>query len=147
MLRAFTQLVSRLPFAGRAAIRPAYRSFIRAKKGKKHGAMAWLSSVLGFMIWGHGYQAIRGAAAMRLAFLMKAKWFSHVVVMGYTAANVAVTIAQVYLLALSLYYYFADKRTRLLGGHEEFSGGEILLMLVVTLGGQLLFMHIEKGLV
>jgi|GEM_PF-3027617 len=139
MLRKFTQLVSKFPFAGKMAIRPAFRSFVNAKKEGKTAKFGWLASLLGIMVFGHARQAMMGLQALRLGMALRIRWIWHVVFVGYTAANIAVTIAQVYLLALCAYYYFAQKRTRLIGAEEDFSGKEIMLMLVVTLGGQALF--------
>lgn len=141
MLKRFTQLVSKLPFAGKLAIRPAFRNFVRANGRKRHGAFAWLSSILGFMVIGHGRQAWVGLQAMRLAYFAKTKVFWHVVFAGYTAANIAVTIAQAYLLCWSLYVFATRRHTGLIAAADDYTGREIVVMLVVTLGGQGLFIY------
>jgi hypothetical protein len=66
---------------------------------------------------------------------------------SYTVANVAVTIAQVYLLALVTYYFAEGKQTRLLGTYEEYSAAEVAFMFCFTLGGQILFLVTERGLI
>lgn len=144
MLKEFTQLVSKFPFAGKIVIRPAYLGFVQADKRKRTGRFAWLSSILGVMVFGHGKQAFMGVQAMRLAFSSKIKVFWHLVFVGYTAANVAVTIAQIYLLCWCVYLYLAQRHTRPVGPTADFTLKEILIMMAVTLGGQILFAYGES---
>lgn len=141
MLKQFTQTVSKLPFAGKLAIRPAFRTFLRARRGRRGWAFAWVSKLLGLMVVGHGFQAWKGLLAMRMAFVVKTKVFWHLVFAGYTAANIAVTIAQAYLLVWCCYVFVTQRRTGYAGPNTEFTGMEILVMLVVTLGGQVLFAY------
>lgn len=141
--KAFGRFVARFPFAGRLAIRPAYRNFRHSDEGNRTSRFAWLSKILGLMVLGHGWQSRLGIIAIKQLFLKKISAFWLLVFVGYTAANVAVTIAQATLLMWATYVYFGNKRVTPGKANEPFSGGEVMLMLVVTLGGQLLFAHGE----
>jgi len=140
-MRSFVKIVSAFPFAGKMAIRPTIHSFIKAPLGKAKTVWLGISAVvLKFMIWGHARQAQMGVRVF-MRSLGRARVFWQGVFVSYIVVNVAVTIVQVYLLLWVWYIYLKGKRTPLLGKHEEYTGGEVLLMLVVTMGGQFLFMY------
>lgn len=142
-MRKFVQFVSKFPFAGKAAIRPAFREFISSKARERHKAIAWLSTLLSALILGHGYQARMGFSAIGrlMQAPMRFKAFWHAVFISYTAVNIAVTVAQVYLLMYALYIYVSARRTALIGPRDDFTNREVLAMLLVTLGGQFLFLY------
>jgi len=138
-MKAFVKFVSAFPFAGKMAIRPAIRSFIRASPGRAKTAWLGISVLLlKIMIWGHGRQAQVGVRVF-MRSLGKARLFWQGVFVTYIMVNVAVTIVQAYLLLWVWYIYLKKKRTPLLGQHGDFTLGEVTLMFCVTLGGQLLF--------
>ncbi len=141
-MRGFVKVVSSLPFAGKLAIRPAMRGFLRSKLHERWKSFVWVVTVLSAMIFGHSAQAMQGIrSTIRLAAVaLRFKPLWYLVFAAYTAANIAVTIVQIYLLYYCVVIYFWRQRTVMAGEHREFTLGEFLLMIGVTLGGQMLFM-------
>ena len=140
-VKSFGKFVAKFPFAGRVVIRPMYRRFRHADDNNRTARFAWLSKLLGFMVIGHGMQARMGILALKQMFLKKVSAFWGIVFLGYTVVNIAVSIAQFTLLLWTLYVYFGNKHVHPGKPNEPFTGGELLVMFLVTMGGQLLFSY------
>ena len=144
-VKAFGRLIGRFPFAGRVAIRPAFRKFRNAPKGERSSAFSGFSTLMLVMVGGHGWQARLGWLALKKGYLMKVHAFWQAIFIGYTAANLAVTFVQSTLLLWCMYVYFTGQHMKPGRSAEEpFTGRELMLMVVVTLGGQLLFMFAQR---
>lgn len=139
--KAFGRLVAAFPFAGKVAIRPMYRGYRNASSAERPARFLGLSKLLSLLVFGHGAQARMGLVALKAMFAKKVSFLWMTVFLGYTVANVAVAVAQFTLLIWAVYTFLWVRDVTPGKPDEQFTARELLLMFVVTFGGQMLFAY------
>ena len=136
-MRSFVRFVNRLPLAGKLAIRPFIFSLYQSTT-KKERRRRYLSVLIlfGFLFCTHVYQAWSGFRV----FSFNAPIWAKAIGGLYALVNASVVVAQVSLLIRATRFFWkgAFPRTKY-RQCRLFSSSEALTMMVVTLGGQIVF--------
>jgi hypothetical protein len=135
-LRTFSKFMGRLPFSGRALIRPGVNA-VRQSQTRCTRAICYIALMvlLVILVVAHGYQAWMGVSA--LGFL--APIWAKCVFALYGLVNSAVTLTQVHIICRTTRYVVATPLKAQARRLSEFTITEEVTMFLVTLGGQAAF--------
>lgn len=137
-MRGFVRFINRLPFAGKMSIRPlVFLLYSSTTRGRQWASYAGLIILLAVFVVGHSFQARDGmAAAMAGPVSVK-------IVGGlYAVANISVVIAQVYLAGRVTLFIRRGLTPRRKKAYRGFSLTSVIIMIAVTLGGQIVFLSV-----
>ncbi|KKR35404.1 MAG: hypothetical protein UT67_C0002G0028 [Candidatus Magasanikbacteria bacterium GW2011_GWA2_40_10] len=138
-MNSFTRFVGKLPLSGKMLIRPAlfglYQSTTLSERRLKYWSLIIFFS---FFVFVHGLQAALGVEALGFESPVWTKTIFGL----YALVNISVVLAQISLgLRATQFFFkkgngsFSPKRKR----YINYSKSEVKTMLVVTLGGQIIF--------
>ena len=135
-MKFFSKLIGQLPLAGKLMIRPMLFSvYLSTNKTQRNLNYAFALVLLLFLVWAHSYQAVSGIEALFISPPLWAKSISAL----YASVNIGVTIVQAYLCFKLTHFVFRARLTRTRKFIPDYTLIEVLTMLTVTLGGQIVF--------
>jgi len=140
-MKKFAQLIGRLPFAGKMAIRPLiFALYSSTKKVERRNSYLLLMSLLIMYILLHGVQMKMGIRALEFESPTWAKVISAL----YAITNFCVVLTQIQLCYRATRFFMRGLYPRVKRSYVENSRLEIAIMLAVTLGGQIIFLYIFR---
>ena len=136
-MKSFAKLIGKLPFAGKLAIRPTIFSFYQSvTERERRRNYLWLLLLFVSFVLLHGVQAKMGIEALGFDSPIWAKMVSAL----YAAANICVIVTQIYLGFRVTRFVFTAPYPRMRRKGNDYSAKQANTMLVVTLGGQVIFL-------
>lgn len=129
-MRTYFSVISRLPLAGKLAIRPVYLS---TNPKRRYTNYAVLINTLLLYSVGHLYQAVIGATFLWFDAPLWVKALG----VAYAVINGSVVLFHIYLGARVTRFLFKKRYPKTERAPKSFSASEALWMVGVTLGGQL----------
>lgn len=136
-MKGFAKLIGRLPFAGKMSIKSlVFGLYQSTTREERQWSYAKLAGLLVLFILLHGVQMKMGIRALEFDSPIWAKVVSAI----YAIANFCVVLTQIHLGYRTTRFFFRGLYPRVKRSYTEHSGTEVAIMLVVTLGGQIIFL-------
>ena len=136
-MKRFAKLIGRLPFAGKMTIRPFIFTLYHSTtmEERKRSYLRFVVLIIFFVLL-HGVQAEMGIRALSFNSPLWAKAISGL----YAIANISVVLTQIYLGFKATRFRFCAPLPRAKRKDDGYSSADALIMMAVTLGGQILFL-------
>ncbi|PWU24001.1 hypothetical protein C5B42_01100 [Candidatus Cerribacteria bacterium 'Amazon FNV 2010 28 9'] len=135
-MKRFIRFINSLPFCGKVAIQPVvYHLYESTTRKERRLWFVGLVILLGNLVYFHSANAIAG-----LQVVMHAPPLWAGVICGiYALANICVVMAQIALGIRAFKFLLKGSYSRVKRQHKLTPLNEVIFMVVVTAGGQLLF--------
>jgi hypothetical protein len=141
-MREFARFINILPLSGKITIRPLvyrfYQSTTETERGRRY---LHLVVIIAFSILLHAVQAKMGIQALNFNAPTWAKAISGI----YALTNICVVLTQIYLGFRATIFSFKGLYPRTKRSHPDYTGVQVIVMLAVTLGGQIVFFLIYSS--
>lgn len=136
-MKEFARFIGMLPFAGKMTIRPlVYRFYQSTTKTERRRSYLHLVVLLVFFVLFHAVQAKMGVQALSFNAPTWVKAISGL----YALANICVVLTQMYLGFRATNFLFKGLYPRTNRSHPKWTDVEVVTILAVTLGGQIVFL-------